>query len=204
MKPFVFGSKVFAVSTLIFLISLSAAAQADPANVLPAGTRIRVRMDTEVNSGSASSGDTFLVRTVEPVRNKGVLVLPKGAVIEARITNAKRASVGSTDGRLEMRFERVRISRDEAIPMHAVPAAPLKKESRGVFNVLAIAGATAVGALIGSASDASNGAVIGALIGAGAGTGGVLIRRGQDVRIRSDEEFEIELKRELVLPTTLY
>ena len=199
-----FGSKIFAVLTLIFLSLISAAAQADPANVVPAGTRIRVRMDTEVNSKAASAGDTFLVRTAEPVRNRGVMVLPKGAVIEARIVSAKRASVGSTDGRLEVRFERVRISRDEAIPMNAVLAAPLKKESRGMFNVLAIAGASAIGALIGSASDASNGAVIGGLIGAGAGTGGVLLRRGQDVRIRTDEEFEIELKRELVLPTTLY
>lgn len=204
MKTFVFGSKVFAVTTLIFLSSLSAAAQVDPVNVLPEGTRIRVRMDTEVNSRVASRGDTFLVRTVEPVRNRGVTVLPKGAVIEARVTAARRAAVGGREGSLEVRFERLRVGREDAIPLDAVLAAPLKKESRALFNAITIAGATAAGALIGSASDSTSGVAIGAMIGAGAGTGTALLRRGQDVRIKTDEEFEIELKRELVLPTTDY
>ena len=204
MSSFILTTKVFAVTTLIFLNSLSAAAQVAPVNVLPEGTRIRVRMDTEVNSKVASAGDTFLVRTVGAVRNRGVLVLPGGAVIEARITAARHAAIGGSDGMLEMRFERLRIGRDDAIPMNAVLAAPLKKESRSLFNLVAIAGVTAAGALIGSASDASNGVAIGALVGAGAGTGVVLLRKGRDVRIKTDEDFDIELKRELVLPTTDY
>jgi hypothetical protein len=204
MITFIFNTKVFAVTTLIFLNSLSAAAQVAPVNVLPEGTRIRVRMDTEVNSKVASAGDTFLVRTVGAVRNRGVLVLPGGAVIEARITAARHAAIGGSDGMLEMRFERLRIGRDDAIPMNAVLAAPLKKESRSLFNLVAIAGATAAGALIGTASDTSNGVAIGALVGAGAGAGVVLLRKGGDVRIKTDEDFDIELKRELVLPTTDY
>ena len=202
---FIFRSKVFAVSTLIFLSSLSVAAQElTPVNVLPEGTRIRVRMDTEVNSKSASAGDTFLVRTVEPVGNRGVIVLPKGAVFEARITAARNATIGGTDGQMEIRFERLRIGPDDTLPMNAVLAKPLKKGSRGLFNLVTIAGATAAGALIGSASDTSSGIAIGALIGAGAGTGTALLRKGRDVRIKTDEEFDIELKKELVLPVTDY
>ena len=202
MESFIFNTKVFAVVTLIFLNTLSAAAQAAPVNVLPEGTRIRVRMDTEVNSKVASEGDTFLVRTAEPVRNRGVMVLPGGAVIEARITAARHAAIGGSDGMLEIRFERLRIGREDTIPMNAVLAAPLKKEPRSLFNLVAIAGGTMAGALIGSASDAPNGIAIGALVGAGAGTGTVLLRKGRDVRIKTDEEFDIELKRELVLPTS--
>ena len=204
MRSFIFNTKVFAVSSLVFLNFISAAAQIAPVNVLPEGTRIRVRMDTEVNSKVASAGDTFLVRTVEPVRNRGVAVLPGGAVIEARITAARRAAMGGTDGALEIRFERLRVGQEETIPLNAVLAAPLKKESRGLFNLVTIAGATAAGALIGSASDTSSGVAIGALIGAGAGAGTALLRKGRDVRIKTDEEFDIELKRELVLPTTDY
>ena len=204
MKPFIFMTKVFAVATLIFLNSISAAAQSEPVNVLPEGTRLRVRMDTEVNSKVASAGDTFLVRTVESVRNRGVMVLPKGAVIEARITAVRRAALGGTDGALEIRFERLRITREESIPLDARLAKPLKKASRTMFNVLAIGGMTAAGALLGMASDTPKGVAMGALIGAGAGTGTVLIRSGEDVRIKTDEEFEIELTKELVLPTSDY
>ena len=204
MKPFIFTTKVFAVTTLIFLSNLSVTAQNEPVNVLPEGTRIRVRMDTEVNSKVASAGDTFLVRTVEAVRNRGVMVVPKGAVIEARITAARRATFGGTDGAMEIRFERLRITREGTVPLDARLAEPLKKGSRTIFNVLAIAGMTAAGALVGTASSQSRGAAIGALVGAGAGTGTVLIRRGEDVRLRTDEEFEIELTKELVLPTSDY
>ena len=205
MKPFIFMTKVFAVTTtLIFLNNLSVTAQPKPVNVLPEGTRIRVRMDTEVNSKVASAGDTFLVRTVEAVRNRGVMVLPKGAVIEARITAARRAAIGGTDGAMEIRFERLRITREDTVPLQARLAEPLKKDSRTMFNVLAIVGMTAAGALVGTATSHTKGAAIGALVGAGAGTGTVLIRRGEDVRIRTDEEFEIELTKELVLPTSDY
>jgi hypothetical protein len=204
MSSFIFTTKVFAVTTLIFLNTLSAAAQSQPVNVLPEGTRIRVKMFVEVNSKVASEGDTFLVRTVKAVRNRGVMVLPGGAVIEARITAARHAAIGGSDGMLEIRFERLRIGDGETIPLNAVLAAPLKKESRSMFNLLAIAGATAAGALIGSASDTSNGIAIGALVGAGAGTGTVLLRKGREVRIKTEEEFDIELKRELVLPTSEY
>lgn len=204
MKPFIFTTKVFAVTTLFFLSNLSVKAQPEPVNVLPEGTRIRVRMDTEVNSKVASAGDTFLVRTVEAVRNRGVMVLPKGAVIEARITAARRAAIGGTDGAMEIRFERLRITREDTVPLEARLAKPLKKGSRTMFNVLAIAGMTAAGALVGTASSQSKGAAIGAIVGAGAGTGTVLIRRGEDVRIKTDEEFEIELTKELVLPTSDY
>ena len=204
MKPFIFTTKVFAVTTLIFLSSISATAQPEPVNVLPVGTRLRVRMDTEVNSKVASAGDTFLVRTVEAVRNRGVMVLPKGAVIEARITAARRAALGGTDGAMEIRYERLRITREETIPLNARLAKPLKKGSRTIFNVLAIGGMTAAGALLGITTDTSKGVALGALIGAGAGTGTVLIRSGEDVRIKTDEEFEIELTKELVLPTSDY
>ena len=204
MKPFIFTTKIFAVTSLIFLSSLSAGAQAEPINVLPEGTRIRVRMETEVSSNVASAGDTFLVRTAEPVSNRGVMVLPKGAVIEARIIAARQAAIGGKDGALDVRFERLRLSRDDSLAMDARLAKPLKTGARGMFNVLAITGMTAAGALIGTSTGSRQGIAIGALIGAGAGTGTALLRRGQDVRIRTDEEFEIELRRELVLPSTDY
>ena len=41
-------------------------------------------------------------------------------------------------------------------------------------------------------------------IGAGAGTGAALLRKGKNVRIKSDEEFEIRLEKEVVLPVLDY
>jgi len=86
MKHFIFCTKVFAVSTLIFLSFSTLMAQpGDSIYVLPAGTRIKVRMDTEVNSKANRVNDTFIVRIVEPVKNQGVIVVPAGAVTDSMI-----------------------------------------------------------------------------------------------------------------------
>jgi len=72
------------------------------------------------------------------------------------------------------------------------------------FNLLSALGGAAIGAAIGAVSKADNGTLIGAGIGAGVGTGIAFFRKGKDVRIRTDEEFEIELEREVTLPVLDY
>ncbi|MEQ1924391.1 MAG: hypothetical protein ABL952_17985, partial [Pyrinomonadaceae bacterium] len=71
------------------------------------------------------------------------------------------------------------------------------------FSILSILGGAATGALVGSANSPT-GALIGAGIGAGAGTGAAMLRKGKDVKIRRGEEFEIELKKDVVLPVLDY
>jgi len=46
--------------------------------------------------------------------------------------------------------------------------------------------------------------LIGAGIGGGVGTAVALLRKGKDVRIRKGEEFEIELRKEVMLPVLDY
>jgi len=204
MKRFIFCSKVFAVSTLIFLNFSSVFAQPDSTYVLPAGKRIRVRMETEVSSKVASLNDTFLVRISQPVSNGGSVVLPVGTIIDGRVTRAKAADLGVTNGKLDVTFDRLRFSREEAIVFDARLIKPLKAPSRGIFTFLTIAGLTTAGAVFGAASSARNGTLIGAAAGAGTGSGIALLRKGNDVRIKTNEEFEIELKRDIVLPAREY
>ena len=72
--------------------------------------------------------------------------------------------------------------------------------SSSMTSVLSVVGGTVIGAVLGAVSKTNNGALIGGGVGAGAGTGIALLRKGKDVRIRTGEEFEIELKREVLLP----
>ena len=80
----------------------------------------------------------------------------------------------------------------------------LKAASVQKANVWTILGGTAIGALIGAVSGKSGGALVGAGIGAGVGTGTAVARKGRDVRIRTDEKFEIELVKEVTLPVLAY
>ncbi len=201
VRSFIFSTKVFAVTTLIFLSFSSLSAQPERSIYgLPAGTRIKVRMDTEINSKVSRVNDTFIVRVVEPVMNRGVEMIPKGAIIDGRILKGSSAAYGGYDGVLEVDFVTLRLNRNDAIVIDAGPAKRIAAPSRTLFKVATISGLTAAGALVGSAMNSRSGTVVGAAIGGGSGSLIAFGRKGSDVKIKTNQEFEIVLKKEAVLP----
>ncbi|MCV4614988.1 hypothetical protein OFM04_34350, partial [Escherichia coli] len=60
---------------------------------------MRVKLETEINSGVNAVNDTFIARLNEPVMNGGNLVLPVGTMLEGRIVSARRAGFFSRKGR---------------------------------------------------------------------------------------------------------
>lgn len=201
VRSIIFSTKVFAVTTLIFFNFSSFQAQPGGSIYeLPAGTRIKVRMDTEINSKVNRVNDTFIVRVVEPVFNRGVEMIPKGALIDGRILKGSSAAYLGYDGVLEVDFVRLRLNRNDAIELDAGPVKRFEAQSRTLFKVATIGGLTAVGALVGSALNSRSGTMIGAAIGGGSGSVIAFGRKGSDVKVKTNQEFEIVLKKEAVLP----
>lgn len=192
------------VSLLIFANSFSSTAQPDSIYRLPAGTRIRLKMDVELSSDVASVNDTFTAKVAKPVMIRDVVVLPVGTVIEGRVASVSRAAAGGQNGKLEPVFESLKIVNTTPRKIEGVLVNKLETRSSSLVNVLSIIGGTVIGAVLGAVSKTDQGALIGAGIGAGLGTGAALLRKGKDVRIRKDEEFEIELRREVMLPVLDY
>ena len=189
---------------LLFVIPIILHAQqtkvSDSIYNLPVGTRIRVKMDNEINSKVSSVNDTFTVIISSPVVVRDVEILPVGIVIEGKIINVKSASSGK-NGSFDINFQTLQLTNklrrdiDASLVNEITPP-----KSSKVFNTLAILGGTTIGAILGNIADQSRGAIIGAGIGAGAGMATVLLKKGKDVRIRANEEFEIRLNKEVILP----
>lgn len=198
------ATKIFAFFSLIFLSFISANAQSDSIYQLQAGTKIRVRMDNEINSKVFGVNDTFTTRIAEPIKVRESVVLPIGTIIEGRITKVKRAAAGGQNGDLTVSFETMRFANGGKREIEGVLVNDLKAESSQTANLLTIIGGTALGGIFGAVSKADNGALIGAGIGAGAGTGIALLKKGQEVRIKADEKFEIELTKDVTLPVLDY
>lgn len=199
------ATKVSAFFSLLFAISISVQAQGDASIYqLPSGTKIRVQMDNEINSRVSSVNDTFIVKISEPLKRRDSVVLPIGTVIEGRVTKVGRASSGGRNGSLEVSFETLQFENGERRKIAGVLVNKPKIESPQTANVLTIVVGTAVGAIVGAASKANNGAGIGAGIGAGAAAGIAFLRKGKDVKIKTDEEFEIELTKNVILPVEDY
>jgi len=76
----------------------------------------------------------------------------------------------------------------------------LTAESSSAVTALTILDGTALGAIVGAASKAQSGA----LIGVGVGISVAFLRKGKDVKIKTDEELEIELRKNVTLPMQNY
>ncbi len=197
-------SKVFAVSFLLFVNFVTLIGQSDSIYRLPAGTKIRLSMDSEISSKVSSVDDTFTTTVAKPLTVRNAVVLPAGTVIEGRIIKVSNADFGGKNGQMQVRFETIRFDNNLKRNIDASLVNELRAESSRTANLFAILGVTAAGAIFGSVSKVNNGTLIGAGIGAGAGTGVAVLRKGKDVYIRTKEEFEIELKSEVTLPASDY
>jgi hypothetical protein len=197
------STKVFALFSLLFLNSIFINAQT--VYELPSGTKIRVQMDNEINSKVSSVNDTFTMKISEPLKIRETVVLPIGTVVEGRVTEVRRASIGRKNGSLTVSIETLRLLSGEKREIKGVLVNRLTAdESLPAASILTVAGGTALGAIFGGVSKAENGALVGAAIGTGAGAGVAFLRKGKDVRIKADEIFEIELTRNVTLPAQDY
>lgn len=205
MNIWLITTKVFAFFSLLFVIFISANAQTDSSIYqLQTGTRIRVRMDNEINSKVSSENDTFTAKISEPLKVRESVVLPIGTIIEGRVTKVRRAAIGGKSGSLEVSFESLRSLAGVKQRIEGALVNRLTAESSSTATALTIIGGTLFGGIIGAVSKAENGALTGAAIGAGAGTGIAFLRKGKDVKIKTDEEFEIELTKDVTLPVDDY
>jgi len=198
-----FAGSMTLTTFLVLIFANFIFGQADSIYRLPAGTHIRLKMDAEINSHVASVNDTFVATVVKPVTNRDTIVLPAGTFVEGRISDVTRAAAGGQAGKLDMVFETIRMF-DQTRRIDGVMVTPIRAESSRTFGFLSILGGLGAGAAIGAGSNSNNGALIGAGIGGGVGTAVALLRKGKDVRIRKGEEFEIELRKEVMLPVLDY
>jgi len=197
------ATKIFALFFLFFVNSVLINAQPSIYE-LPAGTRIRVKMDNEINSKISSVNDTFTSVISEPVKVRDTVVLPIGVVIDGRITNVKRASSGKKNGSLSVSFEMLRFESGERREISGNLVKELTAKTSSTKDFLTVLGGTAIGAIFGGIIKSGSGAAIGAAVGTGAGAGAVFLQKGKDVSIKAKEEFEIELTKTVILPVRDY
>jgi hypothetical protein len=197
------SARVFALLILFFAVSDNAHAQSgDSIYRIPAGTRMRLRMDGAIGSKFSSVNDTFLTRVAVPVLVRGVSVLPVGTLVEGRVIGVEPAGIGSRNGKIDVRMETLKLSGDVSRSIDGVLVRPFRARQNG--HLIPVIGGSVIGAAVGFAIGSVPGAAIGAGIGSGIGAGASYSRRGRDISLKEDDVFEIELKRDIVLPVTDY
>lgn len=200
MKIQISPTKIFVLFSILFFAHSVKSQSSDSIYTLPAGTRIKARMDNEINSKVSSVNDTFTVTVSAPVVVREVEILPAGAILEGRIISVKSAKIGGKAGEFKVEFETLRLPNNKKQKIFADFVTFDKEVPSYTSKALPIAGGSAAGAIIGAIFSKTKGALIGAGAGLGIGTSLVLLQKGKEARIKSNEEITVVLKREVTLP----
>jgi hypothetical protein len=201
------SAKATGIFTFISILFFAGSVQSqisDSIYTIKKGTQIRVRMDNEINSEASSVGDTFTTTVSTPVINRGVEVLPVGTIIEGRIISVKNASLGKKNGSFEVKFETLYLPNGIKRQIDAGLLSLEKAHSSPKASALTIAGASGLGAILGSFVEKTKGALIGAGVGLGIGASVVLLQKGKETRIKAGEEIGVLLKQDVTLPPQDY
>lgn len=137
---------------------------------LPAGTRLRVRLDRDLGSKISQPGDSFPATVADNVLVNGEVVIPRGARAEGTVVDAKPLGRFKGGALLSIRLDRVHTKWGS----YPVQTSSLDRAEKGKGKRSAgfMGGGAAFGALVGGLAGGGKGAAIGALAGGGAGTAG--------------------------------
>ena len=159
---------------------------------IPAGTRLRLALETPLSSETARAGDGFSAESTSPVRIEGIEAVPSGVRFSGSVTEAAAAKDSEGRGRMTLALESVQLPDGSRVSLRTRPlvlrAPTTKKKDAGIVGGLAAAGAV-VGGILGG----KGGAVGGAVVGGGAGVAVVATDKGREVALGSRATLSLEV-----------
>ena len=167
---------------LVFLLALGIFVAAQ--NV-PAGTRITVRTDSQINSANAHVGQSFNANLARDLAVGGKTIAKAGAPAKGKVTYAKSSGRLHAPGQLTVRLTSIRLADGKTLPV-STSGFHAEGKSHTKSNVTKIGGGAAAGALIGGLAGGGKGALIGTAAGAGAGTGVAAATGKEEAVIRAE------------------
>ena len=160
--------------------------------VIPASTRIRVRLGESLDTRNVRTGARFSAYLDDPIVSGDKVVVPKGTLFRGHVIEAKRS------GRLRGRAY-LGVTLD-SFHLHGMTYAIVtgadvqSSSSHKKRSAVAIGGGAGTGAAIGAVAGGGVGALIGAGAGAAAGTTGAFITGRKNVRLPVETPLVFSLR----------
>jgi hypothetical protein len=151
-----------------------------------------VRLDNDLGSAISHPGDAFSATISESVREKGTIVIPRGARAEGIVVDAKALGHFKGGAMLAVKLERVH-TRWGSYPVSTSSISRAEK-GKGKRSAGFIGGGAGLGALIGGLAGGGKGAAIGALAGGGAGTAGAAFTGNKEIVLPAETLLTFRLQ----------
>jgi len=179
---------------LLFFLS----SQSVQAAVIPAGTRVNVRLESSVQTATSNVGDAIVAIVVEPIRAAGQIIVPQGSRLNGRVETIQPAT-SSNEGRVRLVFREIQLSDGRVVSTwitNSFSASPPKRKLR---YVLCLGIGASAGALIGGKAARTAGIIGGTLVGfiiagnyGSAKLPDLTLRRGQVIHLQLGEDLRLE------------
>ncbi len=110
--------------------------------VLDDGTPIKLRLDRNLSSADAKTGDNIDFEVLEEVKVNDIVVIPKGNLAIGTVTDAEHKKRMARGGKLDIEIDYVKLADGEKAAIRAV------KETKGGGHVGAMTGAIVATSLV--------------------------------------------------------
>ncbi len=183
--------------------------------VVPAGTRVPLRLQSGLSTKTAHVGDGVYARTEFPVAIDGKMMIPVGTYVQGKI--AKIVRPGRVKGRAEIQFNFTTLifpsgytvalpgsvdSLDSEKAQTKDAEGTIRQEGEKGKDIGTVATTGASGAAIGAIAGGGKGAGIGAGIGGATGLAIAMLTRGSDVHLPAGTTLEMVINRPVELDST--
>lgn len=159
--------------------------------LLPAGTKLVIRMIDGLDSERNSVGQTFAASLDEPVVIDGQTVIPRGAGVVVKLVDAKES--GKFEGRTSLTLDLMSVMVNGRMVDVNTETVTEASSSRGKRTAKVVGGTAALGTIIGAIAGGGKGAAIGLGAGAATGAGAEILTKGQRVKIPSESRLTFML-----------
>jgi len=162
---------------------------------IPSGTEVDVRLQSNLNSGTAQVEDRFEGTTLVDLNVDGRTAIPAGSIMRGVVTAVEPGTRTNRTARMTVSFDQVTVN-GRTYPLRGTVTQAI--EGEGIKGEAGRAGAgAAVGGLLGAVLGGVKGAVLGAVIGGGgtiAATEGkeVELPQGSVLRVRIDAPLQVQ------------
>jgi hypothetical protein len=160
---------------------------------LPAGTHLRVVLDTTVGSDTSRVEDPVRAHLAHAVVVRGVTVLPAGSAVSGVVTDATRSGKVKGLAHVGMRFDAITPRGEGERYQMRTASVGRTAQATKKKDALEIGAPAAGGAIIGALVGGKKGAAIGGVAGGGAGTAVVLSTRGKEIHVRQGAPLTLRL-----------
>ncbi|MGH9509502.1 MAG: hypothetical protein ACRD2Q_09355 [Terriglobales bacterium] len=207
-------NKLLALLLCLSMLTIALPAQETPAEVtetpalrLPAGTAVRLKLETPISTSVSKPGDAFYGRVTQSVVYESKTVIPVGASVEGTVTRVSESRRIKGRPTIELRpnllvmpdgtryhINAVVVDTDPATKTQVSEEGQIKGEGMSKRDKVEIGVGTGAGLTVGALAGGGKGAFVGAVIGAGATVTHWLTKR-KSAELPAGTEIVMELDR---------